>query len=114
MNSYHGFETIKNFNIKIDFCYLDGSHYYKDFKSDLDNFSKILKLENGYKGKICGDDYELAFSINPEREIDLIKMSKSLEIPVTRIGAFTNEKGVNIQGLPQKIVPFLKPGYDHI
>jgi len=61
-----------------------------------------------------GDDYELAFSINPEREIDLIKMSKSLEIPVTRIGAFTNEKGVNIQGLPQKIVPFLKPGYDHI
>ncbi len=62
MNSYYGFETIKNFNIKIDFCYLDGSHYYKDFKSDLDNFSKILKLEHGYKGKICGDDYEVSYN----------------------------------------------------
>jgi len=62
MNSYYGFKTLKNFNIKIDFCFLDGSHYYKDFKSDLDNYSKILKLENGYKGKICGDDYEVSYN----------------------------------------------------
>ena len=73
MSSHSGFKTLKNFNIKIDFCYLDGSHYYKDFKSDLDNYSKILKLENGYKGKLCGDDYEISYN-------ELLKEFKKEEV----------------------------------
>ena len=61
MTSYSAFKILKNLNIKIDFCYLDGSHYYNDFKSDFDNYNKILKLKNEYKGKICGDDYEVSY-----------------------------------------------------
>lgn len=78
-------------------------------KTALDFDEKLAKsILNG------GDDYELAFSIKPEREVDLIRISKSLALPITRIGTVTHDVGVNIQGLPQKIIPFSKSGYDHI
>ena len=46
MNSRAAFKIIENFNIKIDFCYIDGSHYYENFKFDLENYSKILESKN--------------------------------------------------------------------
>ena len=58
MKSREAINIIKSYNIKIDFCYIDGSHYYEDFKFDLENYSQFLTSENEYKGIICGDDYE--------------------------------------------------------
>ena len=58
MKSSEAIKIIKSYNIKIDFCYIDGSHYYEDFKFDLENYSEFLTSVNEYKGIICGDDYE--------------------------------------------------------
>ena len=61
MDSKEALNILQNFGIKIDFCYIDGSHYYEDYKFDLENYYKILKFEDGYYGKICGDDFELSY-----------------------------------------------------
>jgi len=42
-----------NFNEKVDWIYVDGSHEYKQVKKDLENCLKILNPN----GKIFGDDY---------------------------------------------------------
>ena len=60
-NSKNALNIIDSFNIKIDFCYIDGSHYYENFKFDLENYSKILESLHDYKGVICGDDYEISY-----------------------------------------------------
>ena len=73
MNSRAAFKIIENFNIKIDFCYIDGSHYYENFKFDLENYSKILESKNEYQGIICGDDYELSYD-------ELLKKFKKEEL----------------------------------
>lgn len=62
MKSFEAINIIKSYNIKIDFCYIDGSHYYEDFKFDLENYSEILTSKNEYKGIICGDDYEFSYT----------------------------------------------------
>ena len=77
MISNDAFDILKKFNIKIDFCYIDGSHYYKAFKFDLDNYCKILKFNNGYKGRICGDDLETNYD-ELLKEFDKKKVDKIL------------------------------------
>ena len=77
MISNDAFDILKKLNIKIDFCYIDGSHYYKAFKFDLDNYCKILKFNNGYKGKICGDDFETNYD-ELLKEFDKKKVDKIL------------------------------------
>ena len=61
MKSDDAFLILKKKNIKIDFCYIDGNHYYNFFKNDFTNFFSIIKDKKNYKGMICGDDYELSF-----------------------------------------------------
>ena len=61
MNSNKAFDLLKSFNIKIDFCYIDGSHYYQDIKDDYTNYKSLLKNYKNNKGIICGDDYEYKF-----------------------------------------------------
>ena len=59
MKSIDAFNFLKKNNFKIDFCYLDGSHYYNDIKKDYLNYSSIMRSKDGYNGMLCGDDYEL-------------------------------------------------------
>ncbi len=61
MTSDDAFKLLKSFNIKLDFCYVDGLHYYQNIKNDYLNYSTILKNESNYSGLICGDDYEFSF-----------------------------------------------------
>ena len=61
MKSDDAFLILKKDNIKVDFCYIDGNHYYNFFKNDFINFFSIIKDKKNYKGMICGDDYELSF-----------------------------------------------------
>ncbi len=67
MTSDKAFKLLKSFNIKIDFCYIDGNHYYDNFRNDFLNYNSILKNDSTYLGKISGDDYELTFKEIKER-----------------------------------------------
>jgi hypothetical protein len=61
MDSVKGFNLLKSLNIQPDFCYLDGSHYYKDIKFEIENFNKILVNTSNYTGSLCGDDCEISY-----------------------------------------------------
>ena len=90
MNSVEAYNALKNLNIKIDFIYIDGSHYYESYKFDLENYCKILKTSDKYKGKMCGDDFEVSYSellrelkkedvdkiMNDNRNTDFLKLDK--------------------------------------
>tara|TARA_X000000368_G_C23041894_1_gene717324 strand:- start:1594 stop:2526 length:933 start_codon:yes stop_codon:yes gene_type:complete len=86
MKSDKAFELLKSFNIKIDFCYIDGNHYYENFKSDFLNYNSILKNTDSYKGKISGDDYELTFDevkeiydISETEAFSILKNNKKID-----------------------------------
>ena len=59
MESKKGYNLLNKLNIKLDFCYIDGSHFYKDIKFEIENFNKILINTPNYKGFMCGDDCEI-------------------------------------------------------
>jgi predicted O-methyltransferase YrrM len=50
------FEILKE--NKFDFVYIDGDHSYKQFKRDLENYSKLCTVN----GIVCGDDFEISLS----------------------------------------------------
>ena len=78
MKSSDAINIIKSRNIGIDFCYIDGSHYYENFKFDLENYSKIVTSVNEYKGILCGDDYEVSYDELLE-EFEKKDVDKTLE-----------------------------------
>jgi len=61
-----------------------------------------------------GEDYELLFSVSPEKSIQVAQLSQELSIPLTCIGRLAREiKGVWLkdeQGRRKKAEP---RGYDH-
>ena len=61
MESKKGYNLLNKLNIKLDFCYIDGSHFYKDIKFEIENFNKILINTPNYKGFMCGDDCEISY-----------------------------------------------------
>ena len=65
-----------------DLIYIDGSHYYKDVKNDIQMSKKIAKKNFSI---ICGDDYELDF--NP-RLLEIAKKSIDNDFIETEYGAF--------------------------
>ncbi len=75
MDSVKGFDLLNKLNIKLDFCYIDGSHYYKDIKFEIENFNKILVNSNNYKGFVCGDDCEISYE-DLVKKVDKDKLDK--------------------------------------
>jgi len=61
MDSKRGYDLLNKLNIKLDFCYVDGSHYYKDIKFEIENYNNTLVDDPEYKGFICGDDCEIDY-----------------------------------------------------
>lgn len=61
MESKKAYNLLNKLNIKLDFCYIDGSHLYKDVKFEIENFNKILIDTSDYKGFMCGDDCEVGY-----------------------------------------------------
>ena len=89
MKSDNGFSLLKKLNIKIDFCYIDGSHYYDGIKNDYNNFSSILRKKENYVGCICGDDYELElnkinnyFNYTKEEFLEFLRNNKNVDYVV--------------------------------
>ena len=96
MKSDNGFSLLKKLNIKIDFCYIDGSHYYDGIKNDYNNFSSILRKKENYVGCICGDDYELVFTAPLTKENSIFNMARATKTRITRIGTIQSGKGISI------------------
>jgi thiamine-monophosphate kinase len=61
-----------------------------------------------------GEDYELLFTVAPEREADLAALAKSAELPVTRLGRITGpEAGLTVLDRAGHPIRTRKAGYDH-
>lgn len=89
-SSDEGFVFLKNLNLKIDFCYIDGSHLYKNIKNDYTNYSSLLRKINNYTGLISGDDYEYTFDeiveLSSKTETELLSyLNKLKEIDYTTL-----------------------------
>ena len=84
MKSEKGYNLLKKLNIKLDFCYIDGSHYYENIKFEIENFDKILKNNSDYKGMLCGDDCEFTYNeliekVDKKKVDELLSNCKNLD-----------------------------------
>ena len=74
-------DFFEDYNILADFIYIDGSHYYKDIKNDIENYSRLAQVKKNYRGFICGDDLELTFqdlmNLNSQNKNKVIKLLKN-------------------------------------
>lgn len=59
-----------------------------------------------------GEDYELLFTMRPERVKELTVLWKNAATPVGMIGKIT-KKGINLIGADGKTTPLKKEGYNH-
>ena len=73
MEAKKAYNILNKLSIKLDFCYIDGSHYYEDIKFEIENFNNILINSSNYKGFMCGDDCEIGYD-------DLIKKVDSNKV----------------------------------
>ena len=99
MKSDDGFALLKKLNVKIDFCYIDGSHYYNGIKNDYNNFNSILRKNDSYEGLICGDDYELKiseinsfFNYSKEEFLEFLKNNKKVDYLLLNTKEGVNKK----------------------
>lgn len=60
-----------------------------------------------------GDDYELCFTVPAEREADLDRLRRQLDVPVTRVGVIEAEPGLRVVGPDGKPLPLQRTGFDH-
>lgn len=61
-----------------------------------------------------GEDYELLFTVQPEREADLAELARFTGVPMTRLGRVTApEEGLIVIDRDGRPVPPRKTGYDH-
>lgn len=60
-----------------------------------------------------GDDYELCFTVPPEREPEVQAISRELGLPLTCIGRIDAEPGLRVLGPGGRPLPLARAGYDH-
>jgi thiamine-monophosphate kinase len=60
-----------------------------------------------------GDDYELLFAAPPEEDEEIASLSRSLGLPITRIGAIEAGDGVRLLDAAGKEVPIDAAGWRH-
>lgn len=77
MKSKKSYYLLDKLNIKLDYCYIDGAHYYENIKFEIENFNKILKNNPYYKGVLSGDDCEITYNELIEK-VDKKKVDKLL------------------------------------
>ncbi|OGW10881.1 MAG: thiamine-phosphate kinase [Nitrospinae bacterium RIFCSPLOWO2_12_39_15] len=59
-----------------------------------------------------GEDYELLFTVKPEKVGKLKSLWEDMKIPITMIGEIT-KRGVNLVNTDGKAIPLTKEGYNH-
>jgi thiamine-monophosphate kinase len=61
-----------------------------------------------------GDDYELAFSVPPDREDDLLYAARAARIPVSRLGRFlAGPPSVTVRRADGSTMTLARPGWSH-
>jgi thiamine-monophosphate kinase len=60
-----------------------------------------------------GDDYELVFAAPPDADEEIASLSRSLNLPITRIGAIEAGAGVRVVDDQGREVPLAKAGWRH-
>lgn len=60
-----------------------------------------------------GEDYELLFTVPPEKTPDVFSLLNTLGTPVTVIGTITEERAVTVIGPNGTEISLKKKGYDH-
>lgn len=61
-----------------------------------------------------GDDYELLFTVGPERQNDIARLALDLDLPLTCIGKMQLGEGVTVIGPDGKVVEVEKTGWNHL
>ena len=62
---------------------------------------------------IGGDDYELVFTVAPEAEPELLRVSQDLGVAVTRIGVMDRERGVVALDAEGHEIQLTRHGFEH-
>jgi thiamine-monophosphate kinase len=60
-----------------------------------------------------GDDYELVFTVPPDREADLAGLAARTGVPITRIGRIVSGAGVAVEDASGVSVPLTRVGFRH-
>lgn len=60
-----------------------------------------------------GDDYELCFTANPKRRAEVAALAAQLKIPLTRIGAVTDGRGLRLLDENGNALAVARAGYEH-
>jgi thiamine-monophosphate kinase len=79
-------------------------------------FRRALALEPGLLDLALagGEDYELLFTVPPEREPELAEVARSTGVPMTRLGRVTApQEGLIVLDRDGCPLPLRKTGYDH-
>ncbi|MGM0594396.1 MAG: thiamine-phosphate kinase [Pseudomonadota bacterium] len=61
----------------------------------------------------AGDDYELCFSVPPDKVAELAAVSREWQCPVSRIGRLTEQGGVRLRGEGSEALEGFLSGFDH-
>ena len=73
---------------------------------------RLWREEAAVRAAVCGDDYELAFTVPAARRARVIAAAKAVHTPITEIGRVEAGAGVRllVQGRPEKLT---KRGWRH-
>ena len=63
--------------------------------------------------QLAGDDYELCFTVPPEREPALAQIASATHTPITRIGILAPGEGVHYLDEAGELMPAPAGGYEH-
>jgi thiamine-monophosphate kinase len=60
-----------------------------------------------------GDDYELCFTANPASRDRIAHIAADIELPLTRVGAITATRGLDVRDESGRSLAALPPAFDH-
>jgi thiamine-monophosphate kinase len=60
-----------------------------------------------------GEEYELLFTVTPEKSREIAELSNTVEVPITRIGEIVANKGLQLE-IGDRLKPLSPSGYEHV
>jgi len=77
--------------------------------------AKAVSVDKNLFNTICsgGDDYEILFTVSPEKEKEVNMLSIGLPLRLTKIGVVNNPSKIRIIDEKGKEIKFSKTGYQH-
>lgn len=83
-------------------------------RPEIDTVARELNREPAGYVLYGGEDYELLFTVSPEREADIAGLSATIGLPMTRIGRITGERGrISVLEKNGSAKPLTGTGWDH-